>query len=208
MTSSQFYNAVSDTYASLLTGTEAETPLDLAMIDHALSLVCDGARILDAGCGTGRLFPLLMSNGAMVEGIDISEGMVRKAREAYSSVPIAVGDLTALPHTDGTFDAVVSWYSTIHLSDDQLALGVAEMRRVLRPGGYALLAFQTGDAPRTVGEGFASFGHEVAIVRWHRRVPAMISVLEHASFDIVTSLQRAAHGSEPDGQGFVLARAI
>lgn len=204
----RFYDEVTDTYAEHLPGTEAELPLDLAMIRHLLDLVPEGGRVLDAGCGAGRLLPLLASRGARVEGIDISADMVRRARQDHPGHPIAVAELTDLPCDDGALDAVVSWYSTIHMPDDHLADALAELRRVLRPGGHVLLAFQTGDAPRTVGDGFAALGHRVSITRWHRQVTTIAVLLERSSFEVVARLDRAAHAAEPDGQGFVIARAL
>lgn len=204
----RFYDEVADTYAARLPGTDAELPIDLAMIHHLLDLVPAGGRILDAGCGAGRLLPLLASRGAQVDGIDISCDMVRRAREDHPAHPVVVAELTALPHDAGALDAVVSWYSTIHIPDDELACALVEIRRVLQPGGHVLLAFQTGDAPRTVGHGFAAFGHQVSITRWHRSLTAMTALLERSSFEIAARLERAAHGAEPDGQGFMIGRAV
>lgn len=204
----RFYDEVADTYADALPTTEAELPVDLAVLEHFLALLPPRAHVLDAGCGAGRLFPLLARHGRAVEGVDISAAMIRRCRRDHSDVPARVADLAALPYRDGCFDGVVSWYSTIHADAATLRDIVAEARRILRTGGHALLAFQTGEGPRVVGEAFQRVGHDVSIVRYHRRPEAIAHVLRAHGLDVVTRLERAPAASEPDGQAILIARAV
>lgn len=106
-------------------------------------------RALDAGCGSGNfLLPLarrLVPPGATVIGLDLSDGMLTtaRARLAAESLPVAcqVGDVEALPFADGAFDLILANFMLYHLP--HLDQGIAELRRVLRPGG-ALLAATNG----------------------------------------------------------------
>lgn len=104
-----------------------------AVID-ALGLA-PGARILDAGCGSGRTLDELSSYGS-VAGIDASEQAVAAAR-ARGHAEVRVGRLEALPWAAGSFDLVTALDVIEHTPDDRLTLG--ELRRVTRPGGHALL---------------------------------------------------------------------
>src|SRR4249920_1687323 len=89
------------------------------------------ARVLDLGCGVGQLLPDIRARAAdaFVVGIDLTEGMLRRA--AGSSV--AVMDGTRLGFADASFDAVVSCFVLFHFPDPRAAL--EGVRRVLRPGG-------------------------------------------------------------------------
>ena len=93
--------------------------------------------ILDVGCGTGRLLRRLTEAypHAAALGVDPAPGMVRVARR--NGLEAVVGSAEALPLPDRAFDLVVTTMSFHHWGD-QVA-GLAEIRRVLAPGGHLLL---------------------------------------------------------------------
>jgi SAM-dependent methyltransferase len=98
-----------------------------------------GARILDAGCGTGidvaTLAPRVQPGGS-VHGIDRSERMVALARQRHGEVPgvsFSVGDVNAIPFSDARFDATFAMRTIQYLDDPLTAL--REMARVTKPGG-------------------------------------------------------------------------
>ena len=95
-------------------------------------------RVLEAGCGTGLVMERLRAGGATrLYGIDLSEGMLRIARQERHSV--AQASITALPFRDATFDVVYSFKVLAHVPNIRDAL--AEILRVVRPGGTAVVEF-------------------------------------------------------------------
>ncbi|HRY11362.1 MAG TPA: class I SAM-dependent methyltransferase [Candidatus Nanopelagicales bacterium] len=138
--------------------------------------------------------------------MDLSPGMVRRAQTDHGEFRSQVAALTALPFTAAAFDGVFMWYSTIHGSDDELAKMLAEAHHVLTPGGSLLVAFQTGDGVREVGQGIRARGHNVTMMRYHRSVTEMDRSLARAGFRLTASLDRAPVGSETDGQAVLIAR--
>jgi SAM-dependent methyltransferase len=165
------YDAVAEDYAARLPDNRAEAPLDLAMVDALAAAVgeqgSDGAdsRILDAGCGAGRMSRYLLGRGCSVEGVDLSPGMVAMARRDTPGVRFAVGSLADLPYADDTFGGVLLWYSIIHTPPAGQDRIFAETARVLRPGGHVLVGFQAGAGTRDVSAAYSRFGHEVELVR-------------------------------------------
>jgi SAM-dependent methyltransferase len=97
-----------------------------------------GARALDAGCGTGFQSALLDELGWRTHGIDVSAGLLAVARRRLSHAALALASIEALPYPDARFDAVVCCGSTLSFVDDP-ARALAELGRVLRPGGRLLL---------------------------------------------------------------------
>lgn len=99
--------------------------------------------VLDVGCGAGGYFPIYLSPGLIVNGIDVSDGMVEKAREVHKEkveegrVTVDTGDIEHLKFEDSYFDYAVSAGVFMYLPDMKKAL--AEMHRVLKNGGYAIL---------------------------------------------------------------------
>jgi SAM-dependent methyltransferase len=94
-----------------------------------------GARILDAGCGSGRNMVELARHGA-VTGVELSSTSAELARER-SAGDVVEGSVMDMPFDDGSFDLSVSLDVIEHLPDDVAAL--AELRRVTRPGGALLV---------------------------------------------------------------------
>jgi len=89
-------------------------------------------RTLDIGCGTGRNLSLVGA-GTRVIGLDPAREPLLAARRRAPRVPLVQGDAQALPFRDGTFDTVIS--GLVFCSVPDPARGLAEVRRVLRPGG-------------------------------------------------------------------------
>lgn len=100
-----------------------------------------GLSILDLGCGTGRHALALAEDGAIVTALDFSQGMLDQARSkpAAESIQFLAHDLDQpLPLADQAFDRVVSGLVLEHLGDLQPFF--AEMFRVCRPGGFAVVS--------------------------------------------------------------------
>jgi SAM-dependent methyltransferase len=107
-------------------------PLDVGLLAR---LTGAGARVLDCGCGYGRLAgPIEKAGFDAVVGVDPSLEMARRARRA--GLAVAVVDGTRLPFPDRAFDAalLISVLTCVPRDEDQRAI-VGELERVLRPGG-------------------------------------------------------------------------
>jgi demethylmenaquinone methyltransferase/2-methoxy-6-polyprenyl-1,4-benzoquinol methylase len=101
--------------------------------ETARAAVSPGDRVLDACCGTGDLAIACLAEGGEVTGLDFSERMLERARAKSDQVEWMQGDALALPFEDGSFDAATVGFGVRNLED--LDRGLAELRRVLRPGG-------------------------------------------------------------------------
>lgn len=103
-----------------------------------------GARVLEIGCGRGAGADLILDafQPEMVFAMDLDERMIRKARTYLSParrsrVAMYAGDAVDLPHRNGSMDAVFGFGVLHHIPDWQR--GLAEVARVLRPGGVYFL---------------------------------------------------------------------
>ncbi|WNO70246.1 class I SAM-dependent methyltransferase [Streptomyces sp. AM8-1-1] len=175
-----------------------------------------GRRVLDAGCGSGPLTAALRDCGAVVTGIDASAGMLALARRRLGdAADLHVVDLRdRLPFADGAFDDVVASLVLHYLEDWGPTL--AELRRVLRPGGrliasvdhpFVAYAFQE-PRPDYFATTSYSFdwtlnGQSASMRFWRRPLHAMIDAFTTAGFrlSVISEPQPdpAARELFPDG---------
>ena len=112
----------------------------------ALARLAPGATVLDVGCGTGDLTmraKTRVGTAGQVSGVDAAREMIavarRKAARAGRAIDYQVATIEALPFPAATFDAVLSSLMMHHLPGELKRQGLAEIRRVLKPGGQLLV---------------------------------------------------------------------
>lgn len=135
------YDAVAEAYAAENDSSLLNSYYNRPAIRSLLGDVA-GRHVLDAGCGSGPILVDLLEGGASVVGIDGSQALLDIARRRVGpDVDLRVADLAApLPFDDATFDDVVCSLALHYLQDWQAPL--AEMRRVLKPGGRVILSVE------------------------------------------------------------------
>jgi ubiquinone/menaquinone biosynthesis C-methylase UbiE len=112
-----------------------------ALIDRLEIAAClpfaDGARVLEAGCGTGMILKEIAPIARHAVGLDLSPGMLAQA--AARGLDVVHGSVTDLPFGDGDFDLCYSFKVLAHVEKIERALG--EMARVVRSGGHVIAEF-------------------------------------------------------------------
>jgi len=165
-----------------------------AMIDLAGDV--DGRRVLDAGCGSGPLSAALRAKGAIVTGFDGSPAMLELARQRLGDdAALHVADLSRpLPFADGAFDDIVASLVLHYLRD--WATPLAELRRLLKPGGRLILSvnhpivykllYPDADyfAITQYSEENTFNGQSAVLTYWHRPVSAMTDAFAAAGFRV------------------------
>jgi uncharacterized peroxidase-related enzyme len=147
-----------------------------------------GDRLLDVACGSGLALELARARGADGAGLDASPRLVAVARDRSPGADVRVGDMHALPWADGSFDVVTSFRGIWGTTPD----AVAEVRRVLRPGGrlgltvwghvkastgaWALRPFTLADRP--------TVAHQAAMVRLGRPGEGEQLLARHGFVDV------------------------
>ncbi|MEO8028176.1 MAG: methyltransferase domain-containing protein [Bryobacteraceae bacterium] len=187
-----FYDKISGVYNLL--AEHSEGPVLQAGVD-SLALK-SGERVLEIGYGTGHsLVQLAKAIGAdgKVFGIDLSDGMMSKARERLEEegllarVELRQGDATRLPYKDGSMDAVFLSFTLELFDTPEIPVVLGECKRVLRRGGRIGVVAITKEGK----EGFAIDAYE-----WtHRHFPNLLDCrpifvrrsLEAAGFSIQTA---------------------
>lgn len=119
-------------------GTSKWAKAEPEVMNHAATMP-PGARVLDLGAGIGRHALSLARMGMQVTALDASPQSARviglAARDAGLEIDTRQGPMTNLPFADATFDHVLSWNVIYHGDETVVARTLAEVHRVLRPGG-------------------------------------------------------------------------
>ena len=169
----------------------------LATMDRPLADI----HLLDAGCGSGNYASALIPHVGHIDAIDLNPGMLAvaktKLRDAIDGEAIAFhqGNLLALPFDDASFDAVMVNQVLHHLEPgagdayDGHAQALAEMHRVLRPGGIVTVNFCSHPQ---VHHGFWFYGlipeARAKILRRCISWPALDAVLKAIGFDTASRI--------------------
>ncbi|WP_265445426.1 class I SAM-dependent methyltransferase [Flexivirga meconopsidis] len=204
------YDAVAKDYAAAIRGELGGKPLDRALL-AAVAEMCDGGRIADIGCGPGHVARHLADLGADVIGLDISPAMIEIARADNPGVKFEVESMTDLSEADGSLAGAVLFYSIIHLGEAERARAFAQVTRVLRPGGIALVAFHIRSedfAPGQTNHVRTWFGHAVALEGHFLEPEEVIEEIADAGLDIVSVTTRMPHPDTefPSERAYVLAQ--
>ncbi|MEV0894257.1 class I SAM-dependent methyltransferase [Promicromonospora sp. NPDC050262] len=206
------YDDKAEAYTAFIGEAFAGQPLNHVMIQAFADLIGqagDGQvgvrQVADVGCGPGHVTAFLRDRGVDAFGVDLSPRLVSAAREANPGVRFDVGDmgdLGALGIEAGSLAGVVANYSVIHTPPDVLPATLAELSRVLAPGGYLLLSFQALDATDAAAE---PFDHKVSPA-WRYCPDHVVGLLRRTGVSEVARLV-IAPGEDP-ARGFPQAHLL
>ncbi|WEO97722.1 class I SAM-dependent methyltransferase [Streptomyces sp. FXJ1.172] len=189
---SRFYDELAEDYHLIYPDWEASVRRQGAALDALIGRA--GAAVLDCACGIGTQALGLALRGHRVVGTDLSAGAVARARREAgrlgAGLVTAVADMRQLPLADGRFDAVVCADNGLPhlLTEGDVRAALAEMRRVLRPGGRLLVSTRRYDdllrdrpasTPPQVHEPADGTGRTVTFQLWHWHEDGEHYDLEH-----------------------------
>mgnify|MGYP001376212788 FL=1 len=162
--SNDFYSSHAERYAEVTHGfiqsvysnvSHPGLTSDLVIMERMRELIPEGARGLDAGCGSGaRDVFFYWQLGYDVVGFDAVDENIRVAKELHPEIAekVSVADLSKpLQHPDESFDFVMCNAVIQHIAPDLVAsVTLPELTRVLKPGGVLQLMFKVGDGIKTL----------------------------------------------------------
>jgi SAM-dependent methyltransferase len=125
-------------------------------IDDFLTMLQDGARILDAGCAFGRDVEYIKSQGFDIYGIDLSPVLIRRAKELAPAGKFDVKDIRDTGFEDGQFEGIWCNATLLHLKDKDMKRALAEFSRILKPDGILAASLKKGSGTQQFVENFSS----------------------------------------------------
>lgn len=200
------YDSAAAAYAEHLSDELARKPLDRHLLNRFAEETRGRGLVADLGCGPGHVARYLSQQGVTVYGVDFSERMVATAQRLNPDLDFRAEDMTSLKTGDATLAGVVLFYSIVHFDLTELPPVFREARRVLAPGGLALVSFHMGDQVIHRDE---LFGAPVSLdFRCH--TPANVGdALRAANLAVIEQIHREPYdGAEyPSRRCYLVARA-
>jgi uncharacterized protein len=203
------YDQVAGDYAATFGDDLDRLPLDRDVLRDAVAVAAEGPAVegwvVEVGCGPAPAAALLRPGHDRWLAVDLSAAMLRVAGERNPALRRAQADLRRLPLPTSSCAAVLAFYTLQHLPRADLAAGVGELARVLRPGGLLAVATHLGEG-HVVMEEFLGHRIEPVAGAFHDR-DEVVGVVEGAGMQLVAEHRRAALPHEHDSERlYVIAR--
>lgn len=177
-----WYDDNADLYA-----TSANKAIPFKAIAYFLDFLPKNPRILEAGCAGGRESKVFVEKNIDVVGVDISEGLLKVAKEVNPTVRYIQADFRDLPFKDREFDAVWSHASLVHMETiEDMKKSLKEFHRVLKSSGYlyVYVKLQQGEEKTAIVSDVLS-NHE-RFFRYYTQ-EEIASLLSDTGFDVLDS---------------------
>ncbi len=181
------YNNVAEEYAARYFKELESKPFDRDLLKRFADMVIEGGLVCDLGCGPGQITGFMHSLGLSVTGIDISLGMVDKAKNLNDQIDFRQGDMLALKYKDCSIAGLTAFYSIIHTPLESMPELFREFLRVLKPGGILLFSFHAGDDMMLIEE---LWGEKVSMDFYFFPVEKIEGIVKKAGFRLVETLER------------------
>jgi ubiquinone/menaquinone biosynthesis C-methylase UbiE len=191
------YDLIADEYARRIYDELQHKPLDCRLLDRLAESIRNVGIACDLGCGPGHIAHYLHERGIQVCGIDLSAGMIKRARQLNAGIEFKQGDMRALPVKDNTWAGIAAFYAIVNLRPGDLVQALREMMRVLMPGARLLLSFHIGEDTSQVEDLWDS---GAALEFRFFRVGTVAGFLRSAGFEIEEIIEREPYASEVEYQ--------
>jgi SAM-dependent methyltransferase len=200
------YDSAAVAYAEHLSTELEGKPLDRHLLNRFAEETRGRGVVADLGCGPGHVARYLSQQGVAIFGLDISPNMVAVAERLNPGIEFRVEDMSHVTAADASLAGVVLFYSIVHLDVTELRPIFEEVRRVLLPGGLALVSFHVGEQVVHVDD---LFGARVSLDFRFHAPDAVVATLRSAKLAVIEHVEREAYeGAEyPSRRCYLLARA-
>lgn len=200
------YDSAAAAYAEHLSDELARKPLDRHLLNRFAEETRGRGLVADLGCGPGHVARYLQQQGITIFGVDFSPKMVAVAQSLNPDLDFRVEDMRQLNASDASLAGVVLFYSIVHFDVTELPPVFRDARRVLVPGGMALVSSHVGEQVVHRDE---LFGARVSLDFRCHNPENVIEALRSANLAVIEQVHREPYdGAEyPSRRCYLVARA-
>jgi SAM-dependent methyltransferase len=192
------YDAIADEYARRIYDELRHKPRDRELLDRFAESVRHRGMVCDLGCGPGQVARYLQGRGTQVCGVDLSQGMLQRARQLNPGIDFHRGDMRALQFAENSWAGIAAFYAIVNLSPGEVAQAIREMWRVLQPAGQLLLSFHLGEDVAQVEDDI--WGQGVSLEFTFFRAATILGYMREAGFEIDEVIERDPYAPDVEYQ--------
>jgi ubiquinone/menaquinone biosynthesis C-methylase UbiE len=199
------YNRAAVSYAKEFYHELYHKHVDVKLLDLFCERVNPNLPVCEIGCGPGEISTYLRYKRINVIGIDISEEMIRVAKELNPHIDFQVGNVFALNFADNYFSGVLAPFLFVNYEIDELKDAFFEIKRVLAPDGIFYLSFHEGNDRLCVEEVLVK-NNPLEFI--YLNVTEIASILEETGFEIIEWIVRSpyATGEHKNKRAYIFAK--
>ena len=201
------YDRLAEEYARRIYDELQHKPMDCQLLDRFAESVRDKGLSCDLGCGPGHIARYLEGRGIRVCGVDLSLGMIERARQLNPGIEFNQDDMRVLTVADDSWAGIAAFYAIVNLPPSDVVRALREMMRVLQPGGHLLLTFHIGEDTSRVEEDLWGLGVSLGITFF--RTATIAGYMRSVGFEIEGIIERDPYAPEVEYQSrraYIFAR--
>ncbi len=181
------YNSVATKYTDAFFNELDHKPLDRHLLEEFTSKVRYDSKICDLGCGPGHISRFLKDRDKDVFGIDLSNEMLNIAKVKNPDIDYKIGNMMDLELQDNSLGGVVSFYSIVHCTINEVEGVFKEVWRVLEKDGLLFLSFHSGTQILHVD---SLFDEKVNLDYMFFDTEEIVGILKRVGFRIMEAVTR------------------
>ena len=182
-----------------------QPPLRMEYVADLLQYLPDGAKVVELGCATGLPVGAALADRSRYHGVDGSAGMVAAARENVPGGSFEQADMRVVEFEGASLDAVVAFFSIVHVPREDHEALFAKIGQWLKPGGWFVGSLANRDDPGSVLEEWLN---EEPMYWSTFDAATNLNLLQAAGFEIVDSrIREQWEDGEPVYPQWVVCRA-
>lgn len=199
------YDKVAENYGQAFYYELYSKHLDVKLFDLFVERVNPNMPVCEIGCGPGEISTYLKYKGLNMVGIDISEEMIRVAKQLNPHIDFRVGDVFSLDLPDNYFSGVLAPFLFVNYEPEDIRKAFLEIKRVLIPDGIFYLSFHAGDERIKVDD-FLVADNPLEFI--FLDVKSIENLLKEIGFEIVEWIVRSPYkeGESQNNRAYFFAR--
>ena len=181
------YNSIAKEYAETFSGEHEKKPKDQEILRRFSQKIGDRRPVWDFGCGPGQTAKYLKNLGVEISGLDLSEKLLEQARTLHPEISFRKGNILDLDFENESIAGIVTFYTIVHFTKEQVGRSFREVFRVLQPGGIFLLTYHIGEETIHLDE---FLGKKIDADLMFFANEFIFSCLQHSGFEKIEIIER------------------